>query len=141
MSLNINEVTIAGNICSDLEIRQAGSSQVLNFSVATNERWTDKSGQKQEKAEFHNCQVWGKQAENVSTYVSKGKLVAVRGSLQTRNYENKEGITVYITEILADRVEFLEWGEKSKNETKKSSNGEDYDFSDFKSVEDEDVPF
>lgn len=134
----MNNVLMIGRLTKDPELRFVPDSgkAVANFTLAVNREFS-----KEKKADFFRIVVWGKQAENVATYVSKGKLVAVRGSLQTRNYENKEGVTVYITEILADRIEFLEWGEKSKNETNKSSNGEKYDFSDFKSVEDEDVPF
>lgn len=134
----MNSVLMIGRLTKDPELRFVPDSgkAVANFTLAVNREFS-----KEKKADFFRIIVWGKQAENVATYVFKGKLVAVRGSLQTRNYENKEGITVYITEILADRVEFLEWGEKSKKETNKSSDGEEYDFSDFKSVEDEDVPF
>jgi len=87
---------------------------VCNFSVATSESWADKSGEKQEKTEWHNVVVWGKTAENCGKYLSKGRQVYLEGSLQTRSWE-KDGVKKYMTEINAQNVQFL--GEGTKKPT------------------------
>lgn len=118
MGLNINEVTIAGNICKDIELRQAGNSQVANFSVATNERWKDKSGTDQEKTEFHNCQMWGKQAETVAQYFKKGDPIYLKGKIVTDKYE-KDGQTRYTTKINCFSFQFV----ASKNQGQNQQQG------------------
>lgn len=106
MSLNINEVTIAGNICKDIEIRQAGNSQVASFSVATNEKWKDKSGNEQQKTEFHNCVFWGKQAETVAKFFKKGDPIYLKGKIVTESYE-KDGVKRYSTKINCFSFQFV----------------------------------
>jgi single-strand DNA-binding protein len=107
--IGVNKAIIVGNLGKDPEIRYTASGQpVANFSVATSERWNDKtSGQAQEKTEWHRIVVWGKQAESCNTYLKKGRPVYVEGRLQTREWTNKEGQKQYITEVVADRVVFL----------------------------------
>jgi single-strand DNA-binding protein len=80
---------------------------VANFSVATNESWTDKTGQKQERTEWHKVVVWGKLAELCNQYLQKGRQVYVEGRLQTRQWQDKDGQTKYTTEIQAQTVQFL----------------------------------
>ena len=91
-----------------------GGQAVANFNIATNENWTDKSGQKQERTEWHRIVVWGKQAELCGEYLSKGRQVYLEGRLQTREWTNKEGAKQYTTEVVANQVVFLSGGERGQ---------------------------
>ncbi len=96
---------------ADPELKYTPSNRpVCNLSVATNESFKDKSGQRQERTEWHRVTVWGEQAETCSKYLSKGRTVYVEGRLQTRSYDDKEGKKRYSTDIVADRVQFLGGG-------------------------------
>jgi single-strand DNA-binding protein len=88
---------------------QTGSA-VANFSLATSEQWNDRDGKKQERTEWHNIVVWGKQAEHCGQYLSKGRQVFIEGSIRTRSYDDKTGNKRYITEIVAQRIQFLGGG-------------------------------
>ncbi|HLB59378.1 MAG TPA: single-stranded DNA-binding protein [Bdellovibrionota bacterium] len=104
----VNKVIVVGNLGTDPEVRFTPSgAAVANFSVATSENWKDKSGQKQERTEWHRIVVWGKLAELCGEYLSKGRQVYVEGRLQTRNWEDKEGSKRYTTEVIAQTVQFL----------------------------------
>ncbi|MFI5394767.1 MAG: single-stranded DNA-binding protein [Candidatus Binatia bacterium] len=83
---------------------------LAKFPVATSERWTDQDGNKQERTEWHNVVVWGKQAETCGQYLSKGRQVFVEGSIRSRQYDDKDGNKRYITEIVARDVRFLGGG-------------------------------
>jgi len=113
----INQVIIVGRLTRDPELKQINdSTTVCNFSVATSEKWTDKtSGEVKEKAEFHNIATFGKLAEICGRFLTKGKQVYVSGKIETRTYD-KDGETRYITGIKADKVEFL-GSAASKEET------------------------
>jgi single-strand DNA-binding protein len=101
---------LIGNLGADPELKYTPSSRALcNLRIATTEVFKDKSGQKQERTEWHRVTVWGDQAENCSKYLSKGRSVYVEGKLQTRSYE-KEGQKHYATDVVADRVVFLGGG-------------------------------
>jgi single-strand DNA-binding protein len=104
---SINKVILVGYVGNDPDVRTAGSSQVATFSLATNEKWKDKEGHDQEKTEWHRVVVWGKMADVVGKYVKKGKQVYVEGKNQTRNWEDKDGVKRYTTEIVASTVQFL----------------------------------
>ncbi len=105
MAGSVNKVILIGNLGRDPEVRYTPSGQaVANFTVATNEAWTDKAGQKQERTEWHRVVVWGKAAENCGEYLSKGRSVYVEGRLQTREWTNKEGAKQYTTEVVANPV-------------------------------------
>ena len=80
---------------------------VCEMRIATSESWNDKNGQRQERAEWHRVVVWGKQAEHCAKYLSKGRQVYVEGRIQTRSYDDKEGNKRYITEVIANNVQFL----------------------------------
>ena len=109
--MSLNKVMIIGNLGTDPELRfTQGGQAVANFNVATNERWTDKSGQTQERTEWHRVVVWGRQAENCEKYLSKGRQVYVEGRLQTREWDDKDGNKRYTTEIVAQNVQFLSSG-------------------------------
>lgn len=105
---SVNKVILIGNLGADPETRVTGGGQkVANFNIATTERWNDKSGQKQEKTEWHRIVVWGPQADNCAQYLSKGRQVYIEGRLQTRQWDDKEGNKRYTTEVVAQRVQFL----------------------------------
>jgi single-strand DNA-binding protein len=109
--MSVNKVILVGNLGKDPEVRytQTGSA-VANFSIATSEQWNDRDGKKQERTEWHNIVVWGKQAEHCGQYLSKGRQVYIEGSIRTRSYDDKSGNKRYITEIVAQRIQFLGGG-------------------------------
>jgi single-strand DNA-binding protein len=108
MAGGVNKVIVIGNLGSDPEVRFTPSGQaVANFRIATNESWTDKSGNKQERTEWHRIVVWGKMGELCGEYLSKGRQCYVEGRLQTREWTDKEGKKNYTTEIVAQNVQFL----------------------------------
>ncbi|WP_428263199.1 single-stranded DNA-binding protein [Haliangium sp.] len=108
MASGVNKVILVGNLGADPELRytQSGAA-VCELRVATNESWTDRQGQRQERTEWHRIVVWGKQGENASKYLSKGRQVYVEGRLRTRGWEDKDGNKRYTTEIIANDVQFL----------------------------------
>lgn len=105
--MNLNKVFLAGNLTRDPELRQTTTGQsVTTFGMATNSFYTDKSGQRQKKAEFHTVVAWGKQAELVSRFLKKGSLALVEGRLQTRSWEDKQGQKRQTTEVVCDKIQF-----------------------------------
>ena len=136
----MNKVFLIGRLTRDPELRYTGNNTaVASFSIAVNRNFTNQQGERE--ADFFNVTVWRKQAENVKNYLSQGSQVAVEGRLQTRNYEDKDGQKRYVTEVVADNVEFL----GSKNSSNNSSNGSHneeptpYDFGDEKEPKGTDV--
>ncbi len=108
---SVNRVILVGNLGKDAELRYTpGGSAVSTFSMATTEVFKDKEGQRKEQTEWHTVVVWGKQAENCSQYLSKGRQVYVEGRLRTRSWDDKEGKKQYKTEIVAQTVQFLSGG-------------------------------
>ncbi len=104
----VNKAIIIGNLGKDPEVRFTPSGRaVAKFSVATTEKWNDQQGQKQEKTEWHNIVVWGKQAETCGQYLSKGRQVFIEGRITNRSYDDKDGNKKYISEIIARDVRFL----------------------------------
>jgi len=103
----LNKAIVLGNLTRDPEERQLPSGiSVTNFSVATNRVWKDKTGMRQEDAQFHNIVVFGVQAANCAQYLKKGSTVLVEGRMQTRSWDAGDGSKKYRTEIVADRVQF-----------------------------------
>ena len=114
MASGVNKVILIGRLGADPEVRYTtNGGAVANFNMATNESWTDKSGQKQERTEWHKVVVWGKMAEICGQYLTKGRQAFVEGRLQTREWTDKEGGKRYTTEIVAQNVQFLGTGDKS----------------------------
>lgn len=106
--MSVNRVTLLGRLGQNPEVRFTPSgAAVATLNLATNEYWTDKTGQKQEKTEWHRVVVWGKQAERCQQYLSKGKQVFVEGRLQTRQWQDQAGVTKYSTEVVAQNVQFV----------------------------------
>ena len=144
----MNSVVLIGRAANDPKLRFVPGSgmAVANVTMAidkglTREKRAEFEAQGKPTADFVRIVVWGKQAENLSQYVSKGKLFAVSGSIQTGSYKTSSGETRYTTEVLANRVEFLERGEKP------NQSNDDFSFSagsfeDFQTIEDDDdAPF
>jgi single-strand DNA-binding protein len=117
MASGINKVILIGRLGSDPEVRYSpNGAAVANFSIATNDSWTDKSGQKQEKTEWHRIVAFGKLGEICGQYLSKGRQAYIEGRLQTRDWTDKEGTKRYTTEIIAQNVQFLGGnGERASN--------------------------
>ena len=104
--MNLNKAIIIGRVTQDPESRTTPQGQtVANFSIATNRNWTDQSGQKQEKVEFHNIVAWRKLAEICGQYLKKGQLVMIEGRIETRSWEDKDGVKKYRTEIVAENMQ------------------------------------
>ena len=104
----VNKVILVGNLGRDPEMRYTPSgTAVANFTVATSERFTDKSGDKQERTEWHRIVAWGRLAEICNEYLRKGKQVYLEGRLQTREWEDKDGNKKYTTEIVAREMQML----------------------------------
>lgn len=104
----VNKAILIGNLGRDPELRYTQNGQaVTSFSLATNENWTDKSGERTERTEWHRIVAWGKTAELCAQYLSKGRTVYIEGRLQTRDWEDKEGVKRQTTEIVANTVQFL----------------------------------
>ena len=141
----MNRVILIGRLARDPELRftQSGKS-VANFSIAVNRPFS-----KDGEADFINIVVWGKTAENCANYLAKGRLVALEGRLQNRTYETQTGEKRYITEIVANAVKFLDWGDRGGKPAAptKQEQGDDFedidiDINEFQAMdEDEDVPF
>ncbi|MFC1655801.1 single-stranded DNA-binding protein [Patescibacteria group bacterium] len=109
MAMSLNRAQIIGNVTRDPEMKQIPGGQVVtSFGIATNLTWTDQSGQKQEKVEFHNIVAWRKLAEICGQYLKKGSKVFIEGKLQTRSWEAEDGSKRYRTEIVADNMIMLD---------------------------------
>jgi single-strand DNA-binding protein len=103
----MNRVFLVGRLTKDPDLRYTPSGvAVANFTVACNRPYTNQQGDRE--ADFINCVIWRKPAENLANYMKKGSLIGVEGRIQTRSYDNAEGKRVYVTEVLAENVQFLE---------------------------------
>lgn len=113
----LNRVVLVGRLTKDPELRVSQSNiAVTNFNLAVNRPFTSKDGE--QSADFINCVTFRKQAENVNQYLNKGSLCGIDGRIQTRNYENKDGQRVYVTEVVCESVQFLE----PKNSVQQTNN-------------------
>lgn len=103
----INQVTLVGRLTRDPELKRiADGRAVTNVTLAVNRHYRNQQGEVE--ADFVQCSLWNKTAENTSRYCRKGSLIGITGKIQTRSYENNEGTRVYVTEVLAESVRFLE---------------------------------
>ncbi|MCL7980144.1 MAG: single-stranded DNA-binding protein [marine benthic group bacterium] len=157
MSRSLNRVQIIGNLGADPELRTTtGGARVATLSVATSRRWTDRQGQPQEKTEWHRVIFWEKLAELAERYLKKGDRVYVEGSIEYRQYEDREGQTRYITEIrgreiimLGGRSEGADFGSPtagSRDTEHGKSQGAKDDYEEFSNESltpagDDDLPF
>ena len=138
---SVNKVILVGNLGKDPEVRFTPSGRaVAKFSLATTDSWMDQESGRQERTEWHNIVVWGKQAESCGQYLTKGRQVYIEGSLRSRSYDDKDGNKRYITEIVAQRVQFLGGGARAPQSESGGSGG---GFDDFGGgpTPDDDVPF
>jgi single-strand DNA-binding protein len=102
-----NRVQLIGHVGQDPEIKNLENGKLANLSIATNENYTNSKGERVEETEWHRISAWGKTADVVEKYVSKGKEIAIEGKLSHRSYEDKDGIKRYVTEIVAYEILFL----------------------------------
>ncbi len=141
---SINKVILVGNLGRDPEVRYTqNGNAVANINLATNEVWKDKSGQRQERTEWHRVVVWGKQAEIAKEYLTKGRQIYVEGSLQTRQWEDKDKQKRYTTEIRCQRFVMLGGrGGEGRSESVGGSGPEpEPEMPPDMSYSDEDIPF
>ena len=140
----VNKVILIGNLGANPELRYTqGQQAVANLRLATTEKWTDKSGQKQEATEWHRVVVWGKQAEIVNQYLTKGRQVYIEGSIRTRQWQDQQGQKRYTTEIVARNVQMLggRGGERSDDPGATIPPDESAIRDDFGGGPDDDIPF
>jgi single-strand DNA-binding protein len=105
---SVNKVILVGNLGRDAELRYTpAGAAVATINMATTEVWNDKAGQRQEKTEWHRVVLWGKTAETLAEYLTKGRQIYIEGRLQTRQWDDKDGNKRYTTEIRSDRVVLL----------------------------------
>jgi single-strand DNA-binding protein len=105
---SVNKAILIGNLGADPELRYTASgTAVAGFNMATTERYKDKNGELQERTEWHSIVCWGRLGELANEYLKKGRSVYIEGRIQTRNYEDKDGIKRYRTEIVAQQMQFL----------------------------------
>ncbi len=122
---SLNRVTVMGNLGQDPELRYTQSqTPVCTFSVATTDYRTGQDGQKIEQTEWHRIVVWGKMGENCSKYLAKGRSVLVEGKLQTRNWEDKQGQKRYVTEVVAQNVQFVGGASRGERPATQSAQNE-----------------
>ncbi len=115
MMAGVNKVILVGNLGKDPEVRYLeGGTAVANFTLATSETYKDKGGNRIEQTEWHNVVVWRGLAEIAEKYLRKGSMVYVEGKLRTRQWEDKDGVKRYTTEIIADNMTML-GGKKEEN--------------------------
>jgi single-strand DNA-binding protein len=112
---SLNKVMLIGRLGADPELRYTPSgSAVANFRMATTEQWTTKEGEKQERTEWHKIVAWRKLGETCGEYLHKGSLVYIEGSLQTRDWEDRDGNKRWTTEIVAYRMQMLDRKEEPR---------------------------
>lgn len=154
----MNIVTLIGRLTKNPDVKHMPGNQmvVATFNIAIDR--PSKSGQ-DKKADFPRITVFGRQAENCEKFLSKGMRVGIQGRIQTGSYTNKDGQTIYTTDVVADRVEFLEWGDKqqsgdsqnrvsveqnnnSQQQMQQTSIGENIEIPEgFQAIQDDDIPF
>ena len=141
--MSVNIAIVVGNLGKDPEVRFTQSGRaVANFPIATSESWTGQDGSPQERTEWHNIVVWGKQAESCGQYLSKGRQVFVQGRIQTRKWTDQNGQDRYMTEIVAQRVQFLGGGGGARASQESQDQGFGEPSSSFQSPPiDDDIPF
>lgn len=143
----MNKVILCGNLGGDAELRfTQGGQPVSSMSVCTTEKWNDQQGKKQERSEWHSCVWWGKGAEALNKYLTKGKKVLVEGKIQTRSWEDKDGTKRYKTEINITNVELLSSNQNSGGQQRRTEDGYGYnaqtgEVAQDSQHEDDDIPF
>lgn len=143
----MNKVVLIGRLTKDPELKYTPGSgtAVTTITLAVDRRF---SKDNQKEADFIPVVVWGKSAESTAQYMAKGRLMGVSGRIQTRSYEAKDGGRRYVTEVVAEEVQFLEWGNTNKsqdngNNSSSNDNSQGYgaSFDDMTPIDDGDIPF
>ena len=142
----VNKVILIGNVGKDAELKHTGpGTAVASFTLATNETWKDRDGSKQSKTEWHTVVIWGRMAEGISKYLTKGKNVFVEGKITTRSWDDKDGNKRYKTEIVASEVKFLGAAEKRDHGDYRTGSADDQpqqpEQSEPQAVTEDDLPF
>ena len=123
---SVNKVILVGNLGRDAELRYTpGGAAVATLNMATTEVWNDKAGQRQERTEWHNVDLWGKPAESLKEYLVKGKQVYVEGRIQTDEYTDKEGVKRKSTKVRCDKVVLLGGGGGGRGASPSRGGGEE----------------
>lgn len=140
----LNRVVIVGRLTKDPDLRYTPNGvAVANFTVAVNRPFSNQQGNRE--ADFINCVIWRTQAENLAKYMSKGSMVGVDGRIQTRNFEGQDGKRVFMTEVVAESVQYLESknSSQSNNQSSNQSNGQQEPYSEENppDLSDDDLPF
>ncbi|HSG99446.1 MAG TPA: single-stranded DNA-binding protein [candidate division Zixibacteria bacterium] len=105
---SVNKVILIGNLGRDPELKYLPSGRaVTEFPIATTDRWKDQEGNQQERTEWHNIVLWGRQAEIAKEYLAKGRSVYIEGRIQTRSWDDQDGNKRYKTEIVGEKLQFL----------------------------------
>lgn len=131
----INNVVLIGRLTRDIELKQTTTNKsAVNFTLAVNRNYKNEQGEQQ--ADFINCIAYGKQAENMARFLNKGSLIGIEGRIATRNYKNKDGKITYATEVITDRVNFLESKKQQGNfnQSSYSNFGDTFYFDDYNGV-------
>ena len=138
----VNKVILVGNLGANPEMRfTQGGQAVANLRLATTERWTDRNGQKQEATEWHRVVVWGKQAEIVGQYCTKGRQIYIEGRIRTRQWQDQQGQKRYTTEIVATSVQLLGSRDGAPAREDMATVPPDDAVGDFGGGPDDDIPF
>lgn len=154
----LNRVVLVGRLTRDPELRYTpNGTAVANFNIAVNRPFSNQEGNRE--ADFINGVVWRRPAENLANYMKKGSLIGVDGRIQTRNYEGQDGKRVYVTEVVADSIQFLEtkgaqsnsrqqsdsyqdnYNQNNYNQEQRNSFSPNYTEPSFPNIEDDDLPF
>ncbi|MGP1505779.1 MAG: single-stranded DNA-binding protein [Eggerthia catenaformis] len=140
----MNTVIMIGRLTRDPELRYIASTgnAVTRFSIAVDRAFAKKDDKV--TADFFNVVVWGKRAETCVNYLAKGRMVAIRGRLQNNNYTDKDGVKRYSTEIIAEEVKFIDYGDKKQQGNQDNQGSNDFEGMDeegYRAVNDDDVPF
>jgi len=140
--LMINKVILVGRLGGDPEVRYTPEGlMIVNFTLATDEQRKDKNGERVQKTEWHRIVTFGKLAEICSSYLTKGRLVFIEGRIQTRGWEDKEGVKRYTTEIIANNMQMLEAKGQQKAPGATAAEGATPPYLSAESLPDDDVPF
>lgn len=141
--MSVNKAILIGHLGGDPELKYTpGGQAVANFSLATNERWTGKDGEKQEKTTWHNIVAWGKLAELAKEYLRKGRQVYIEGRIDNRSYDKKDGSGKgYISEVVAQNIQFLGSRSDSGSETPSGSEPPQSGPPQGSAGDDDDLPF
>lgn len=141
----MNNVILIGRLIKDVELRytQSSNATYARFTIAVDRQMSKDKKQEAEAngqptADFINIVVWGKQAENCQRYLQKGRNVAIQGRIQSGSYTAQDGTRKFVTEVWAERVQFIEWGEKKEDHTQPFGQ---FDELEYTEATNEDIPF